>query len=158
MPTTAATTPAHVTNSFDFEVAAPLAQLAPLFGPEAERVWAGEHWNPAFVYPQPARDVEGAVFTVQHGPHTAIWVNTLFDLAGGRMQYVYVIPEHLVTTIDVSLKAIDTAHTAVHVTYARTAIDAAANDDVKSRGQADQNSGPEWKRSIEASLHLEHRN
>jgi hypothetical protein len=67
------------------------------------------------------KDVQGSVFTIQHGPHTAVWINTLFDLPGGRMQYVYVIPEKLATTIDVSLHAIDPTHTAVHVTYIRTA-------------------------------------
>jgi hypothetical protein len=156
MPSATAT-PIHVSNSFDFEIAAPFARLAPLFGPEAERAWAGEHWNPVFLYPQPARDVQGAVFTIQHGPHTAIWVNTLFDLANGRMQYVYVIPERLVTTIDVSLRAVDSAHTAVHVTYVRTALDPSFNDEVASRGNDDRNSGPEWKRSLETCLHLEPR-
>ena len=155
MPTS--TAPAHLTNSFDFEVAAPLARLAPLFGPEGERAWAGEDWNPVFLYPQPARDVQGAVFTIQHGPHTAVWINALFDLAAGRMQYVYVIPERLATTIDVSLKAIDATHTSVHVTYTRTALNPAANGDVRAHGEADRNSGPEWTRSIEACLHLEHK-
>jgi len=73
-------------------------------------------------------------------------------------KYVYVIPERLATTIDVSLHAIDATHTAVHVTYTRTALDPAANDDVKARGADDRNSGPEWKRGLEACLHLEHRN
>jgi hypothetical protein len=58
---------AHVNNTFRFEAAAPLARVAPLFGPEGERCWAGKHWDPQFVYPQPARDLEGAVFTVRHG-------------------------------------------------------------------------------------------
>jgi hypothetical protein len=48
-------------------VHAPFAKAAPLFGPEGERAWAGKHWNPEFIHPQPARDVEGAVFTIQHG-------------------------------------------------------------------------------------------
>jgi hypothetical protein len=155
MPATDTQTPVHITNSFDFEVSAPFARLAPLFGPEAERAWAGEHWNPVFLYPKPARDIKGAVFTIQHGPHTALWINTLFDLPGGRMQYVYVIPEKLATTIDVSLRSIDPAHTSVHVVYTRTALDAAANDEVTARGKDDSISGPEWKRSIEACLHLE---
>ena len=155
MPTVPA--PAHVTNSFDFEIAAPFARLAPLFGPEAERAWAGEHWDPIFLYPQPAKDVQGAVFTIRHGAYTATWVNTLFDLPGGRMQYVYVIPQKLATTIDVSLRAIDATHTAVHVTYTRTALDPAANDDVMAHGENDRNSGPEWKRGLEAFLHLGHK-
>ncbi len=60
-----AAVPAHVTNSFHFVIRAPLSRAAPLFGPEGERCWAGQHWNPQFLYPQPGKDVEGAVFTVQ---------------------------------------------------------------------------------------------
>jgi hypothetical protein len=119
MSATATPAPAHVTNSFDFEIAAPFARLAPLFGPEAERAWAGEHWDPVFLYPQPVK---------------------------------------LATTIDVSLHAIDPTHTAVHVTYTRTALDPTVNDDVRARGEDDRNSGPEWKRGLEACLHLEHKN
>ena len=58
---------AHVSNSFSFTVNAAMHDAAPLFGPEGERVWAGDDWNPQFVFPIPARDVEGAVFTVRHG-------------------------------------------------------------------------------------------
>src|SRR5271163_1277910 len=112
---------AHVNNTFRFQVAAPMERVAPLFAPEAERGWAGAEWNPQFVYPQPGKDVEGAVFTMEHGQHHAVWVNTVFDVPGGRMQYVYVIPDALVTVIDVKVSAVDTSHAAVQVSYARTA-------------------------------------
>jgi len=39
-----------------------------------------------------------------------------------------------VTTVDVALHSIDSSHTAVHVTYTRTALDPAANEDVKAMG------------------------
>ena len=63
---------AHVSSTFHFTVNAPMREAAPLFGPEGERAWAGKDWEPHFVFPAPARDVEGAVFTVQHGEHTAV--------------------------------------------------------------------------------------
>ena len=66
---------AHVSNSFHFLVHAPLGRAAPLFGPEGERVWAGEEWNPQFLYPQPAKDVPGAVFTVQQGDRKSVWIS-----------------------------------------------------------------------------------
>ncbi|HEX4310161.1 MAG TPA: hypothetical protein VHZ25_09035 [Acidobacteriaceae bacterium] len=143
---------AHINNTFRFEVAAPLERVAPLFGPEGERCWAGKHWDPQFVYPQPAKDVEGAVFTVAHGSHNSIWVNTIFDLHGGRMQYVSVIPEALVSVIDVQLKAIDGSGTAVEVTYARTALAAAANDEVEAMAARDRDSGAEWREGVEGCL------
>jgi hypothetical protein len=144
--------PMHVSHRFQCVVRAPLVRAAALFGPNGERCWAGPNWNPEFLYPQPGKDVQGAVFTVQHGPHKSVWVNTLFEPAAGRMQYVAFIPETLVTTVDVRLTAIDPYSTSVEVTYARTALDAAANDDVEALGRKDRESGPEWQRAIEKCL------
>ena len=84
---------AHVENGFEFTVHAPYDKVAPLFGAHGERAWAGEHWDPQFLHPQPAQDVVGEVFTVAHGHTRATWVNTAFDLQSGHMQYVYVIPD-----------------------------------------------------------------
>jgi hypothetical protein len=144
--------PAHVSNSFDFDVHAPMSEVAPLFGPEGERCWAGKHWKPAFIYPQPAKDVEGAVFTIQHGPHTVVWVNTIFDVAGGRMQYVAVIPDVMAFTIDVKLNAVAPGLTHVKVTYTRTALDISANDTVVAWGKEDRERVPGWQRPIESYL------
>ena len=148
---------AHVDNTFRFELAAPLARAAPLFGPDGERCGAGKHWDPQLIYPQtvpgqPARDIEGAVFTVRHGAHTGIWVVTVFDLAAARMQYVSVIPGLLLSVIDVRLTSIDPSRTTVVVTCARTALSPTANDDVNGMGAADRQSGTHWKQAIEECL------
>ena len=63
-----AETSLHTGVGFDIVVHAPYAVTAPLFGPMGERAWSGKHWNPEFIYPRPAPDHEGAVFTVRHGP------------------------------------------------------------------------------------------
>lgn len=144
--------PLHVSNSFQFLVRAPLSRTAPLFGPEGERCWAGEHWKPEFLYPQPGSDVQGAVFTLQHGGRKSMWVNTLFDMAGGRMQYVSFVPGTVVFTVDVRLTSVNLSITRVEVTYARTALDAAANDEVQTMAMSDRESGPHWRQAIESCL------
>jgi hypothetical protein len=96
--------------------------------------------------------VQGAVFTVQHGPHTSVWVNTIFDVAAGRMQYVAVIPEVMTFTVDVQLTPVSASTTKVEVTYTRTALSADANDDVVAMGKADGENGPYWQKSIEGYL------
>jgi hypothetical protein len=146
------TKPMHVSHSFQLIVNAPLSRAAILFGPDGERCWAGPRWNPEFLYPQPGKDVQGAVFTIQHGPHKSVWVNTLFDPAGGRMQYVSFIPGRLVSIVDVRLTSVEPSSTRVEVAYARTALDAAANDDVEALGKSDRESGPEWQQAIESCL------
>ncbi len=144
--------PAHVINSFDLTVALPYEKAAALFGPEGERPWAGPTWDPHFIYPQPARDQQGAVFIIAHGDHTAVWVNTLFDLDAHHFQYVYVIPEVMTATIDVAFHPTDATQTAVHVTYARTALTAEQNNLVMTLGKQDAASGAEWQSAIEAYL------
>src|SRR5208282_4058969 len=129
--TQAPVAPAHVSNSFHFLVHAPLSRAATLFGPDGERSWAGEDWNPEFLYPQPGKDIQGAVFTVQRGHHTSVWINTLFDVASGRIQYVSFVPDIRVSTVDVRLTQVDASTTSVEVTYVHTALDVSANDKVE---------------------------
>ena len=157
MQSTAATACVHVVNTFRFETAVPIAKLAPMFAPEAERLWAGEHWNPEFAYPQPGRDVQGAVWKITRDGVESVWVNTVFDVAHGRMQYVAVTPQQLAMTIDVHVRAEGEQRSAVEVTYARTALDFSANRHVTDLGQRDLESGAEWQRSLEAAFGLKHR-
>jgi hypothetical protein len=150
--TQAVVAPTHVSNSFHFLVHAPLSSAAPLFGPDGERAWAGDDWNPQFLYPLPGKDIQGAVFTVQHGHHKSVWINTLFDLAGGKMQYVSIVTDVMVSTVDVRLTSVDPSTTSVEVTYVRTALDASANEEVQALGQSDRQKGPDWQETIETYL------
>ncbi len=141
--------PMHLVNSFDIQVRLPYAQAAPLFGPEGERAWAGDDWNPVFIHPRPAHDEEGAVFIVRHTHGKAVWVNTAFDVPGKHFQYVYFIADKLVTTIDVQFTPLDAQNTKVHVIYARTALTADANKHVESMAEGDKKAGPEWQSAID---------
>ena len=144
--------PAHVSNSFHFVVQAPFSRTAALFGPEGERCWAGEHWNSDFLYPQPAKDVQGAVFTVQHGPYKSVWVNMVFDRANGRMQYVSFVPDKFVFTVEVQLTVVNSVTTSVEVTYTRTALDPMMNEEVQAQGIGDRGSAAHWQKAIESCL------
>jgi hypothetical protein len=149
---TAPVIPVHVDNSFQFLVHAPLSVTAPLFGPEGEQGWAGSGWDPQFLYPRPGKDMEGAVFTVQQGKHTSVWVATVLDLAGGRMQYVSVVPGVRLSIVDVHLTARDASTTGVEVRYARTALDVSANEEVRALGESDRQEGPHWQEAVESYL------
>ena len=142
----------HLIASFNLSVHASYAVVAPLFGPEGERAWAGKHWNPQFVHPQPAADVEGAVFTIQHGPMKAVWVNTLFDVESRHFQYVYFLPDLMVTVIDVSFKPLGPDSTAVNVVYTRTALTPQGNEHVTTMQQHDQSAKMEWQQALDEYL------
>lgn len=142
----------HVRNEFEFTVHAPYRVAAPLFGPEGERAWANGHWDPHFLYPQPAQDTQGAVFTIRHGHHPAYWINTAFDLEARHFQYVYFIADAMVTLIDVRFSQLDPANTKVNVAYERTALNPEANEHVKEMGNSDRESGKEWGNAINGYL------
>ena len=142
----------HVSTSFDLMVHASFSKTAPLFGPEGERPWAGKHWNPEFVHPQPAADVEGAVFTVQHGPYKSVWVNTMFDLDARHFQYVYFIPDVMVTVIDVRFKPSSADLTEVNVVYTRTALTPEGNEHVTAMSEDDKTAGKDWQNAIDRYL------
>lgn len=139
-------------TSFDLNVRLPYAEAALLFGPEGERPWAGKHWNPQFLFPQPAHDEQNAVFTVQHGPVTAVWVNTLFDLDARHFIYAYFIPGIMVTTIDVRFNSSDMSATQVHVAYTRTALTPEGNDHVIAFTKTDNGAGQDWQQEIDTYL------
>jgi hypothetical protein len=142
----------HIQTSFDLVVPLAYEQTAPLFGPEGERAWAGKHWDPKFIHPQPAHDEQGAVFTVKHGPFSAVWVTSQFDVAGRRFQYVYFLPGIMVTVIDVRFKPIGASSTAVNVVYTRTAIAPEGNEHVQAMSEGDKTAGKEWQQAIEEHL------
>jgi hypothetical protein len=142
----------HVQNSFDLVVHASYAETAPLFGPEGERAWAGKHWDPQFVHPLPARDVAGAVFTIRHGPYSAVWVTTQFDLEARHIQYAYFLQNLMVTTIDVRFKPIDPSTTGVSVVYTRTAVTPEGNEHVTAMSEGDKDSGKDWQDALDKYL------
>jgi hypothetical protein len=142
----------HVRTSFNLSVAASYAETAPLFGPEGERAWAGAHWDPQFIHPQPAHDEQGAVFTVKHGPNSAVWVTTIFDVEARHFQYVYFLQNLLVTTIDVRFKPIDARTTQVNVVYVRTALTPEGNERVAAMSETDKSAGRDWQEAIDKYL------
>jgi hypothetical protein len=148
----ATASPAHVRTEFDLTVHAPYSVAFPLFGPDGERSWAGADCNPQFVYPSPAADIQGTVFTVEHGAHQAVWVNTVFDVEGHHIQYAYFISDVMVTTINLTFLPLDSADTKVTVVYERTALGIAANEPVQEFGAADRARGADWEKAINTYL------
>jgi hypothetical protein len=141
---------AHTEEKFTFTAHGPIDRVAPLMGADKERAWAPK-WDPQFIHPSPAVDVPGMVFTVAHHHLQAAWVCTEFDLANGHVQYVYVIPDIMLTMITLKLQP-DANQTQVEVEYDRTALSPEADARVREMAQQDRASGPEWERQINQYL------
>ncbi len=137
---------AHTEETFSFTARGKMEDVALLFGADKERVWS-PGWNPKFIHPIPAADQQGMVFTVAHDHLKAAWVNTEFDLKSGRIQYVYMIPDALVTVITLQLQP-QGDHTQVEVHYYRTALSAEADTHVRHMAEGDRASAPEWEKQV----------
>lgn len=140
---------AHVRTEFHISVNLPYAEAAPLFGAWAEQKWAPD-WKPQFIYPSPPADREGAVFKVEHGSYSSIWITSVFDLANGHIQYVYLLNMALMTRIDIHLKSEAASRTAVSVIYERTALDPAANEHATHMATSDSQQAPKWQAALDA--------
>jgi hypothetical protein len=92
------------------------------------------------------------VFQVRHGHLNSTWVNTAFDLEHGHIQYVYFLPDLMVTRINIHLTQPSSDTTGVHVAYERTALSAAANQHVREFSEHDRNNGKVWGADIERHL------
>lgn len=141
---------AHTKEKFVFTANAPMEQVVPLLGADRERVWA-PGWEPQFVHPLPAADVPGMVFVVAHSNRKSVWVNTEFDAKKGRIQYVYMIPDALVTSITLQLTP-EGNKTRVEVEYERTALSVEADAHVRHLAEGDRTSGPDWEKQVNGYL------
>ena len=140
----------HTSSRFEFEVKAPIELVAPLFGAEKERSWS-PGWDPVFLWPSNAHDREGMIFKVAHGHNSAIWLNTIFDTVMGRIQYVYILPDTLVTLINIKMRKQE-GSTCVSVEYDRTSLNQVANDTVHQMAEHDASLGSVWERRINEYL------
>jgi hypothetical protein len=146
-PTQAA--PLHVRTEFTFTADAPFDQVVPLFGANEERKWSSG-WNPQFIYPTPAHDQQGMVFTVAHGQFTSVWVNTALDLTAGHIQYSYVLNDAMAVLIDIHVTRQGASKTGVTVVYERTALIPEANEHVQHFAKQDEGAGKEWGDAMSA--------
>jgi hypothetical protein len=140
----------HTREQFSLVAYAPFEIAWPLFGADKERAWAPD-WDPLFLWPDRPFDQEGMVFRVRHAEKDAVWVNTAFDRIARRIQYVYVIPDVVVTVITLKLMP-QSGSTTVDVVYERTALECAANETVQEMALLDRLAGEEWSRQINEHL------
>ena len=141
--------PVHMESFFEFVVAQPYNRVAPLFGANGERAWAGAEWDPQFAYPRPADDRAGAVFTLEHSGHKMYWVTPVFDLKNRHIQHLIVIPDAFVAILDITFPETPPNRTKVHVAYQRTALSPALNQDVKAMSARDAHQSGEWQKAID---------
>ena len=117
-----------VTHNFD--VAAPIELVFPLFDAQHEAEWAPD-WRYTPREPQPFRTIRNAVFEVPHNAafedpqaqSPELWVVLEFDAGAHRVEYLAVHGRHFVRRVTVTCQP-HGRETRVSVRYDLTALDA----------------------------------
>ncbi|HLJ46151.1 MAG TPA: hypothetical protein VKU01_09095 [Bryobacteraceae bacterium] len=143
---------AHNESSFDLAFKAPYSVVAPLFGAEGERLWAGAEWNPQFAFPSPGKDVMGAVFAIENSGHKSYWMTAVYDLSARHIQYIYITPSAMMNKIDITFPETGPDLTKVHVAYTRTALQQEINPQVEHAAAQDSLRAHEWQQAIDKYL------
>lgn len=141
-------------RTFRLHLNAPPAAVFPLFGPKLESLWAPE-WQPRFIHPGDGEvDRHGAVFIVPADDERpeSTWVMTAYEESEGRVEYVYVAPEHNVTQIWIRVTPAGGSASDVAVTYRRTALSEAGNLFVERFVATVEEMGAHWEQSINGYL------
>jgi hypothetical protein len=138
-------------HSHTFTIAAPLADLFPLFTPIHEQKWIS-HWYCNLVYSQsPTAEELGVVFTTYHeGQPDVVWVLSRYEPELGRIEYVKFIPNLTTCHIQIACQSLSPSQTAVTVTYTLTGLSEAGNVEVAAVTEADykHHRMPFWEKAL----------
>jgi hypothetical protein len=124
------------------------------FGALAEQGWDPD-WHPHFVFPTEPKDCEGAVFTIdQRGVQT--WLLQTWDMQNHIVRYIAFDPGVKLTEITIRVSAQGARSSQAVVTYRRTGLSSAGDEQVRHFAQLFTQEGPHWEAAINGYLERSH--
>src|SRR5258708_15171628 len=142
--------PGRLTRSYTQHLDAPPGVVFPLLGPVREKKWA-HGWDPVFVYPPGGVDERGCVFMTGGG--ASVWILTVFDEPGLRVDYVQVTAGVRVSELSIRLAPAGAAGTIAVISYTWTALSAKSNEFIEAhRGPLFEEGMRQWESGFNAYL------
>jgi len=114
------TKPNRVTRTYTQSLIGDPDQVFPLLCPVREAEWVNG-WHPRLVLTESGLVEADCVFVTAAGPQEAIWLVTLHDPVGHRLEIVKVIPGIVVGKIEIQLAAAEQGSTA-YISYSFTSL------------------------------------
>ncbi len=112
-----------ISHTKAFEMAVPIAELFPLFGPEGEKYWVpGWDYENVMGTTVMSEDYVFVTRTHDHGTTNAIWVVKKYDPESHFVQFYKIEPEDKFGVITVKCTELESARTRVQVTYKYIAL------------------------------------
>jgi len=152
-PTPSLAALAQQTRSFTVGLHATVADATPLFGPIREAEWTPD-WLPHFLHPDNGAQHEGVLFTTTTPTgREQLWMLTDYDIAAGRVAYVNVASGVIANQITIRLVPDGDRQCRATITYRRSALVPAANDEVNQMdAQWAVHQRLHWETAINAAL------
>lgn len=142
----------HVERRGAVPMALPFEEAFALFNAVGERRWVAG-WDPHFVHPALPRAGEGVVFqTTGTGTGTATWVQTAHDPSAGTASFVYVVPDHRVTMVDVDVARDGEGRSRASVRYRMTSLSSDADNFVRAFGETFEDFMVDWAEAIQRHI------
>ena len=113
--------PNRVSRSFTQHLCAPPPAVFELLCPVRETEWVND-WRPKLVLSDSGVAEPDCVFITPGIPEDALWLMTVHDPVGYRLEIVKVIPGVVVGRISIELAPADEDATTADITYAYTSI------------------------------------
>ena len=123
------------------------AAAFPLFDPVHESKW-DPSWKPELTSTSIA---EGLVFFTDDERGRATWLLDSYEPGALQIRYV-VFSQTVLDRIDIALKPDGTNRSIARVTYTRTALDPAADEQVRRFGYTFPSQAPHWEAAINGVL------
>ncbi len=100
--------------------------IMPLYCPVRELEWC-ENWNPEKVISKSGVVEKDCIFITTHGKHEVTWIVTDYNIERGHVEMYYLVPDVIVTKLEIQLAYLSKEKSKAVITYSKTALGETGN-------------------------------
>jgi hypothetical protein len=118
--------PHRISHTYEQTINGSIKEIMPLYCPVREMDWC-ENWSPKAVYSNSGLVEKDCIFITSHGETDIVWIVTDYDIEKGHVEMVYLVPEVLVTKLEIQLTPITEDMTKALITYSKSSLSEMGN-------------------------------
>lgn len=113
--------PNRISHSYTQTINGSVKEIMPLYCPVRELDWI-ERWDAKEVYTNSGYVEDDCIFTTSHGDDDLVWIVTDYDINKGHVEMYYVVPDLMITRLEIQLTPLSGKTTNALITYTKTSI------------------------------------
>ncbi len=123
--------PNRVSHTYTQIIKGSIEQIMPLYCPVRELDWC-ENWKVLAVFSNSGLVEKDCIFLTPDNESEIVWIVTDYNMATGLVKMFYIIPEVLVTKLEIRVTATTETTTKAVLTYTKTSLSKAGDNELKS--------------------------